>query len=442
MDLFRYKDGRLWCEGVAAEELAGRYGTPTYVYSRGTLVHHLDELSRGFAPVDPFVCFSVKSCPNVHVLRTLVERGAGMDVVSLGEMHRALAAGCPPERIVFAGVGKDEAELRAALVGSTDPGYAGAPRPIAMINAESAAEVDRIARVAAGLGVRAGVAVRVNPLVEAGGHAYIKTATHASKFGVTFDQCAQIAAAYRGSPSVWVRGVHVHIGSSITTPEPYEEAITRVVGLVERLGSEGTAIDHVDIGGGFAADYTTGQAPAIPTYAQRVVPLLLPLRRRGVRVMLEPGRMIAGNSGVLLVRVLYVKRSAEKTFVICDAGMNALLRPALYDAFHFVWPVRVGPGHEPVRRERTPGMAGLASVDVVGPLCESGDFLARDRALPPVEPGDVLAVFTAGAYGMSMANRYNSRGLPAEVMVSGEASRLVRRRESVDDVIAHELDAG
>ncbi len=450
MDHFEYRDGGLWCEAVDVAHIAGRAGTPTYVYSAATLRLHYDRLAAAFAELNPLICFAVKSCPNLSVLRVLAERGAGMDVVSGGELMRADLAGVPRGRIVYAGVGKTEAEIRMAL------GADGSGRePIGHFNVESAEEFGVIDGLARAAGVAARALIRVNPQVQAGGHDYIATAKKDSKFGVDFDTAGRLfaAAARRepGAPGLHPRGLHIHIGSAINDAGPHTRAVERLLALADEIDAAvnagdgpGAVIDTLDIGGGFGADYSTGDAPPATAFAERIVPLLRERVKRGVRVILEPGRTIAASAGVLLTRVLYVKTpgaaagGSGKRFIICDAGMHTLLRPALYGAFHFIWPARVPAGLVPPRRCERPDLPGLSPADVVGPICESGDFLAKDRMLPDVKRGDLLAVFTAGAYGMSMASRYNSHPLPAEVLVDGDGAAVVREREGVDELTRHE----
>ncbi len=455
MDHFAYEAGRLRCEGVDLHALAERVGTPTYVYSSATLRMHYDRLAAAFAELRPTICFAVKSCPNIHVLRVLAERGAGMDVVSGGELMRAELAGVPRERIVYAGVGKTDAEIGLAL-------GAGGKGPIGYFNVESEAECAVIDSMAREMGVKARALIRVNPEVAAGGHAYIATAKEDSKFGVRFDAAKRLFASHgtrtraggaggADAPGLCAVGLHIHIGSSINDAEPHARAIERTLTLADEINSvarrstggtaSADAVETLDIGGGFGADYTTGDAPPATVFAERIVPLLRGRVGKGLRVILEPGRTIAASAGVLLARVQFVKPSlagAGKRFIVCDAGMHTLVRPALYGAFHFIWPVRVPEGLVPLRRAERPELPGLAPADVVGPICESGDFLAKDRRLPEVKRGDLLAVFTAGAYGMSMASRYNSHPLPAEVLVDGSEARIVRERERAADVVAHE----
>jgi diaminopimelate decarboxylase len=447
MDHFTYRDGDLYAEEVPVAQIAASVGTPTYVYSAATLRLHVRRLREAFAPIDPLICFAVKCCPNVHVLRTLAAEGCGMDVVSGGELARALAAGVAREKIVFAGVGKTDAEIGAALACAGGGGVEGAPMevergPIGLFNVESEPEFEVLARAAREMRVHARCALRVNPGVKAGGHDYVTTATPDSKFGVGIDHARELLAKFGREKHLQLCGLHVHIGSSILSAEPYAEAVRRVLALADEAQRLGARIEVLDIGGGFGADYHTGDAPSAQEFARVIVPLLEARVRAGLRVIIEPGRTIAANAGVLVTRVLYVKHAHAKKFIVTDAGMQTLLRPSLYGAFHFIWPVRVGPHHEPVRRDEKLDLPGLEVADVVGPVCESGDFLAKARALPLVARGDLLAVYSAGAYGMSMASRYNSHPLPAEVLVDGQTWREVRRRESVTDLLAHELRVG
>lgn len=430
MDHFKYTDGLLQCESIPVEAIAEHAGTPCYVYSSATLVDHYERLAEAFAPLDPLICYAMKSCSNLAVCSALAKRGAGMDLVSGGELHRARLAGVAMERCVFAGVGKSDAEIEAAL--EADLGW---------FNIESEAEFENIRRIATARGTSCRAALRVNPDVDPQTHEYTSTGKRASKFGVDLERAGDFFQAYAGDPHCRLCGLHMHIGSPIYSVEPYVESLDKVLVAIDALQSAGHTIEMLDIGGGFGADYETDQSPPVAAYAQELVPRLKAHVRNGLTLVLEPGRTITANAGVLLIRVLYVKRSGGRTFVICDGGMNTLLRPSLYDAFHFIWPARVASELVPLRRELVPELPGLEPMDVVGPICESGDFLARDRALPPMRRGDLLAVFSAGAYGMSMASRYNSQPLPAEVMVEGGQARVVRRRETYDDLTAHEGEA-
>lgn len=438
MDHFAYRDGELHCQDRPVSEIAAHTGTPVYVYCRQTLTDHYQRLVSAFAAIAPEVRFAVKACSNIHVLRALAELGAGMDVVSGGELHRALVAGVPRARIAFAGVGKTDSEIRAALGGGSGGGGDG---PIGVFNIESEAEYEVIASAARSMGVVAQAAVRVNPDVQAGGHEYIATGHRASKFGVSATDAKRMIRRFHNDRAVRLEGIHVHIGSSIVDAEPYKRALAAVLAMIDELAAEGIVVKVLDVGGGFGADYQTGQAPPAEVFAAAMVPMLAPYVARGLKVMIEPGRSISANAGVLLTRVLYVKQNGGKKFVVCDAGMNTLIRPSLYGAFHFVWPTSVAPAYEPPRREERPPVAGLEECEVVGPVCESGDFLAKGRPLPPVARGDLLAVFAAGAYGMSMASRYNSHPLPAEVLVESSRPRVIRLRETEGDLVEHELRA-
>lgn len=442
MDHFHYRDGELFAEDVPLARVAAEVGTPTYVYSAATLRMHLHKIQKAFAPLRARVCFAVKCCSNLAVLRTLVREGAGLDVVSGGEIHRARLAGADPSSVVFAGVGKTDAEIREALAWSRDAaaGAADGSEPVhgVIFNIESEPEYMAIAAIARAMGIRARAALRVNPGVKAGGHDYISTGTEANKFGVSPAHARAMLARFGNDPHLRLSGVHVHIGSSILDTAPYVETVRRTLEIIDQAKADGVVIDTLDLGGGFGADYQTGDAPAAAEYARVITPLLQERADKGLRIILEPGRAIAANAGVLLTRVLFVKVEGTKKFVVCDAGMHTLIRPSLYDAFHFIWPASVSPQHEPVRRAERPDLPGLEVCDVVGPVCESGDFLAKDRALPAVARGDLLTVYSAGAYGAAMSSRYNSHPLPAEVMVDGANFEVIRRRETYDDLVAME----
>ena len=440
MDHFHYMDGVLHADGVALSDLAERVGTPTYVYSAATLIDHYQRLTTAFAPLAPLVCFSLKSCSNIHIARLLVERGAGLDVVSGGELHRARLAGCPGDRIAFAGVGKTAAEIAYALGAPGRGELAGAAPggPIGLFNVESEAELDLLDSIAGDLGVRANAALRVNPDVDPGSHRYTTTGKRENKFGVDLARARTILFDRPVHAPTRLSGLHVHIGSPVYDPASYVEALARVFALMDDLATRGVRITTLDLGGGFGADYETGRSPSAADYAAALLPLLGPRAGAGLGIVLEPGRSLVANAGVLLTRVQYVKVSGEKRFVICDAGMQTLLRPALYEAFHFVWPVCVEPEHVPPRRAADLHLPGLVMCDVVGPICESADFLALGRLLPPVRRGDVLAVLTAGAYGFTQASRYNSRPFPAEVLVAGHDARVIRARETLNDLVVHE----
>jgi diaminopimelate decarboxylase len=448
MDHFAYRDGRLFAEDADLSAVAARVGTPLYVYSAATLTLHYQRLRDAFKALDPLICFSVKSCPNIGVLRHLASLGAGMDVVSGGELVRARLAGVPPERIVYAGVGKSDAEIISALGRpSTDEPKPEQTSPIALFNIESEAEFQNIASIAQALGVKAHAALRVNPDVDPVTHKYTTTGTAETKFGVDITRAHAFFKKYDGHPNLKLSGIHVHLGSPVMSAEPYVQAIKKILALIDELEAYGHRIDTINLGGGFGADYVSGKSPSAQMYADAIVPLLKDRMEhrwastgRRTRIVLEPGRSIVASAGVLLTRVEYIKTGGSKKFLVCDAGMHTLVRPALYEAFHFIWPVNVAPQHEPTVRVERPDLPALEECDVVGPICETGDFLAKDRPLPPVTRGDLLCVFTAGAYGMSMASRYNSHPLPAEVLVNGSEAKLVRTRETYADLVAHELD--
>jgi len=434
MDRFSYRDGELFAEDVPVRAIAEAAGTPCFVYSRATLEDHYDRLVEAFAPIDPLVCYSVKSCGNLGVLRVLAERGAGMDVVSGGELFRACAAGVPASKCVYAGVGKTDAEIRGAI-----------REGLGLFNCESEQEFENIARIAAAERATVRVALRINPDVDPKTHGYTSTGKKETKFGVDLERARRFFATYGRDPHAKLEGLHLHIGSPIYTVDPYREAMTKTAALVDELARDGFDIRSIDLGGGFGADYESAQSPPLKDYAAAIIPIAKPLHDRGIRFILEPGRTIVANAGILVVQVLYTKTSGDKRFAICDAGMNALLRPSHYGSFHFIWPVAPGEALTPTRRAIDP-MVGdpaardrIVAQDVVGPLCETGDFLALDRPLPAsLARGDLLAVFTAGAYGMSMASRYNSSPLPAEVLVSGGSSEIVRERETYESLVEHE----
>ncbi len=424
MDHFCYQDGVLHCESVAAPALCERFGTPLYVYSRRTFLEHYDRLSAAFAELNPTICYAVKSCHNLAILRMLSQRGAAFDVVSGGELRRIEEAGVDPARAVFAGVGKTDDEISSAL----DTG-------IGCFNVESEGELGRIAAIAEARGVVARVALRVNPDVDPKTHVYTTTGKRETKFGIDLDRARRVISDLDGRAGIDLAGFHMHLGSPVNTIEPYIESIEKTLELVAACRADGHRITMLNIGGGFGAHYDDDEAPSASAYAQRIVPLLA---GKGLDIILEPGRSIAANAGVLLTRVLYTKRSGERRFVIVDAAMTELLRPALYGSFHFAWPVVVPDEMVPPRRSADLAVDGCVVVDLVGPVCESGDFLAKDRALPPLTRGDLVCVFSAGAYGSVMSSQYNSRCRAAEVLVGGSEARLIRRRETYDDLLATE----
>jgi len=426
MDYFEYKGERLFCENVAVAEIAAAAGTPLYVYSSATLLHHYRAIADAFADLKPMICYSIKSLANIHVLRLLARSGSGFDVVSGGELARARAAGCDCARVVYAGVGKTDGEIDQAI-------QAG----IGLFNVESEAEFENLSCLAAAAGKTIRAALRVNPDVDPRTHRYTSTGKKETKFGVDIERAERFFDRYGRDPHVALDAIHLHIGSPVYTPEPYVEAIRKTLQLIARLRGRGFAIRTLDIGGGFGADYGQDRSPLAGDYADRIVPLL---RGKGLEIVLEPGRQISCNAGILLTRVLYVKQGGERNFVIVDAAMTDLIRPALYEAEHFIYPAGLGPNVPPPQRRMDFAPPGGSKVDVVGGVCENADFLARDRVLPPTRRGDLLAVFSAGAYGFVMSSQYNSRPRAAEVLVEGDAWRVIRRRETYDDLIAAERD--
>ena len=405
------REGVLLCDGVALAAAAERFGTPLYVYSRAALVEAYSTYERAFAAVPHRICYALKANGNGHLLRLLAGLGAGADIVSGFELELALRAGFPPERIVFAGVGKTEAEIDLGIeLGIGD------------FNAESEAELLRISAAAARRGRSTRVSLRVNPDIDPRSHPYISTGLRENKFGVDIALAPEILGRARGLPGIAVVGVQCHIGSQITDLAPLGEAAREVARLSRRLLDEGFPLEMIDLGGGLGVDYEGGRSPDPARLAEVILPALegLPLT-----LFLEPGRSLLAPAGALLTRVLYLKENRGRRFVIVDAGMNDLLRPSLYEAFHRIEPV-VARGRAVVR------------ADIVGPVCETGDFLARDRDLEPVEPGDLLAVRDAGAYGYAMASNYNQRPRPAEVLVEDGRVRLIRRRETLEDLVRTE----
>jgi diaminopimelate decarboxylase len=424
MDVFAYRDGGLYCEDVSVAELAAVYGTPLYIYSRSHLENAFDAMATAFAALTPKLCFSIKSCSNLHILRLLRRRGAAFDAVSIGEVQRALEAGADAGDIVFAGVGKTQEEIDAALA-----------LGVGCFNVESAEELAALSACVAATSRPATAALRVNPDVDAHTHPYTTTGKEENKFGIAFDVARKLFAEHDPSGRLRLTGLHVHIGSPVNTVAPYVETVERTLALIDELAAAGTQIDLLNLGGGWGTRYRDDDAPDIAAYAEALVPLLAD---RGLHIHLEPGRSIAANAGLLVARTVYRKINRSRRFVIVDAAMNDLVRPALYNAYHFIWPVNPDAEFVPTGRDAQAGMDGLSPADVVGPVCESGDFLAKARPLPPVDPQDLLAVFSAGAYGSVMASQYNSRPRAAEVLVTGSQHRLIRRRETYDDLVAAE----
>jgi diaminopimelate decarboxylase len=412
MNHFEYRDGTLHCEGVPLAAIADAVGTPAYVYSAATLERHYDVFKQAFAPRAVSVAFAVKANANIAVIATLARKGAGADTVSEGEIKRALKAGVPADRIIFSGVGKTEDELAFAV-----------KTGVHQINVESIAEMAALSRVAAALGKRAPLAIRVNPDVGAGGHDKISTGKSDAKFGVSNDQALQLYARAHVDPHLDAKGLAVHIGSQIKDLAPLEAAFKVMRGLVERLRADGMSVERLDLGGGLGVPYFNEPDPPSPAdYAAMVRRVTDGL---DIALAFEPGRMIAGNAGILLSRVIRIQERPQRPILVLDAGMNDLLRPAMYEAFHEIRAVRATEGER-------------SAYDVVGPICETGDTFARNRALPPLAAGDLVAFMTAGAYGATMASTYNARELVAEVLVRGDRFDVVRRRWNVEEQMALE----
>jgi len=418
MNHFEYRDGELACENVPLAMIAEAVGTPAYVYSSATLERHftvLREALRGAGRGEPLIAYAVKANSNLSVLKTLFALGAGADTVSEGEIRRALAAGAPPERIIFSGVGKTAEELAFAVEAG-----------VAEINVESEPELDLLSKVASAKGVRQTIAIRINPDVAAGGHAKIATGQADAKFGVSMSEAERLYAKASNSPGVRPVGVACHIGSQISDLAPMEAAFGKMKALVQRLRAEGLSVERLDLGGGLGAPYFSQPDPPSPqTYAAMVKRAIGDL---DVQLAFEPGRVIAANAGVLLARVIHVHERPEgRRFLVLDAAMNDLVRPAMYEAYHDIKPVR----------EPAPGAEAVV-YDVVGPVCETGDTFARERSLPPLKAGDLVAFLSAGAYGAAMASEYNSRLLVPEVMVRGSDMAIVRPRPTYEEMLARE----
>lgn len=425
MHHFHLKNRQLFVEGVSVESLVRKHGSPLYVYSAQTALDHFQRLDTALAPLDHMICYAMKANSNLALLKTLAKAGSGFDIVSGGELFRILKAGGRPDRCTFAGVGKTREDIEFAL-----------KQGVYSFNVESEAELRFIDQVAGKLKKKAPIAIRVNPNVDAHTHAKITTGTYENKFGIAFEEIEKLYARASRLKNVRLRGVQMHIGSQITEVKPFVAAVKKMIPLVERLRDR-YALEFFDIGGGLGIVYQPAlasgeanwwkqkkQTPLTPaTYAQHLVPILKPL---GLRILVEPGRFIVGNAGILVTEVLYVKKTGRKNFVIVDAAMNDLIRPAFYDSYHEIVPLKAKGGGK------------LISSDVVGPVCESGDYFAKDRPLPPLKAGDRIALLSAGAYGFVMSSNYNSRPRAAEVLVKGNKAKVARARETWDDLIRGE----
>lgn len=415
MTHFALKNGVLHAESVALPSIAEQFGTPAYVYSRAALSEALQEfhdvLGAHPAGAGALVCYAVKANSNLAILNLFARLGAGFDIVSGGELQRVLAAGADPQKVVFSGVGKTAAEMKLALEAG-----------IFCFNIESIPEIERLNEVAGQLGKTAPVSLRVNPNVDPKTHPYISTGLKEAKFGVAYDDALALYRRAAALPNIAVAGIDCHIGSQLLDPSPFAEALDRILALIDQLAAEGIAVHHIDLGGGLGIQYRADEAQ--PTVASYLNPLLDKLQGRGLKVVLEPGRRLVGNAGLLLTRVEFLKEGEAKNFAIIDAAMNDLMRPALYEAWHDIDPV-------------VPRVGATRDYDVVGPVCETGDFLGQARPLN-LQPGDLLAVMSAGAYGMAMASNYNTRPRAVEVMVDGDQVHVIRQRETVEQLYAGE----
>jgi diaminopimelate decarboxylase len=424
MDYFEYKQGSLFAENVSIETIAEEVGTPVYIYSKATFKDHLQKIQQAYSRLDTTICFSVKACGNINILRFMAEVGSGFDIVSGGELYRALQAGGDPSKIVYAGVGKTDDEINEAL----DAG-------IGYFNIESEEELENLIRLAQQKKTQTRAALRVNPDVEVKTHDFLKTGKKETKFGVDIERALKVFSDYGDNGAVSLSAIHLHLGTGGKKIDPYVEAVEKIIPLIDKLRSQGNTIEAIDLGGGYGADYESGTVPSAVEYASGIVPLL---KDKDIKLILEPGKSICANAGIMVTRVLYTKRGGRKKFIIVDAGMNDLIRPSLYDAFHFIWPVKVDQKFVPPQREEALQLDGTEVVDVVGPICEGADFFAKDRAMPQTKRGDLVSVFTAGAYGFTMSSNYNARTRTAEVLVDGDKFSVIRKREKYEDLIALE----
>jgi diaminopimelate decarboxylase len=424
MDFFNYRNGRLFAEDVDIEKIAESVGTPVYIYSRATILDHFEKIKKAFAKLDTTICYSIKACGNINILKILADSGSGFDIVSGGELYRAQQAGADMKKIVYAGVGKTDEEIITALKAG-----------IGYFNIESEAELENLIKLAEETSKKTKAALRVNPDVDPKTHKHITTGTKETKFGVDIERAEKVFAQYGKNDYVNLCAIHIHLGSGGKTIDPYCEAVEKILPLIEKLRGKGFKIEALDLGGGYGADYQTDTVPTAADYADSIVPLL---KDKNLKLILEPGKSIVANAGILLTKVLYLKQGGSKKFVIVDAGMNDLIRPSLYSAFHFIWPAKVEEKFTHLKRTEKLDIKGLEFVDIVGPICEGTDFFAKDRAVPPVKRGDLISIFTAGAYGFTMASNYNARPLPPEVLVDGKNFTVIRRRQTLEEMVVPE----
>ena len=422
MQSFSYRNNELFCEDVPVARLAEQFGTPLWIYSKSFLLGQLRQIQTAFAEVEPVICYSVKANSTLGVLKVMRDAGSSFDVVSGGELYRVKAAGGDTSKVVFAGVGKTDEEIRFALENN-----------ILMFDVESEQELDAIASVAGSMGVVGNVALRLNPDIDAKTHAKTTTGKKGNKFGMDIERFRELAAKVLRDKRLALKGIHMHLGSPILTTEPYEAAGQKAIEVVEALRQDGHDINWINLGGGFGISYRENEGLPAEAYAKVIVPAV---KAAKCRLALEPGRFVVGNSCILVSKVVFTKREGGKLFVIQDGAMNDLIRPAMYDSFHRLWPV-TSPVTMPDNVEGQ--IPGCEKTDVVGPICESSDYFAKDRYLPPMKRDDLLAVFSAGAYGSAMSSNYNSRPRAAEILVDGSNFTVIRRRESYADLVAHEI---
>ena len=421
---FTYMNNQLYCEGVAVKDIIAETGTPAYIYSKHGFIDRYQKLQKAFSDiVDTTVCYSVKSCSNINILRELAQAGCGFDIVSGGELYRVLAAGGDPRKVAFAGVAKTEEEIKYAL-----------ENDILLFNCESEEEVINIDRIAAEMHKIAPVSLRINPDVDAKTHAKTTTGKKENKFGIDFARAMQLVSRLSNYKNIILKGVDVHIGSPVNSVEPFREAVERVADFVKTCPD---TIEYFDTGGGFGLLYDEEDVPSFTDYAQAIAPVI---KEAGKKLIIEPGRSIAGNSGILVGQVQYTKSNGVKNFVMINAGMNDLVRPAMYDSYHFLWPVETG--HMP-ESKLFPELSGnnlFITQDVVGPICESSDVFCKERDLPDLNRGDLIAIFSAGAYGFSMSSNYNSHTRAVEVLVENQKWKTIRKREKWEDLIRAEKE--
>lgn len=413
MDWFNYKDQELYAEDVRLQDMAEQYGTPLYVYSKATLERHISTIDGAFMGIDHLTCYSVKANPTAALLTLIAQHGLGADIVSGGELFMALRSGIPAHKIVYSGVGKTESEIQYALESG-----------ILMFNVESESELHTINRVAGEMDAVAPISFRINPDVDPKTHPYISTGLKKNKFGIPHEEAVRVYREASKLPNIDVIGIDAHIGSQLVDVSPFSDAVKRLIGLIESIKDAGIGLKIIDIGGGLGIRYYDETPPDPSEWAQAIIPFI---KENGLKLIIEPGRSMMGNTGILLTKVLYIKKNGDKTFVIVDAGMNDIARPSLYGSYHGVVPVRE---HK----------SDKVTVDIVGPICESGDFIAKDREMPLPAEGDYLAVLSAGAYGMSMASNYNARPRAASLLVDKNTVRLVNRRETYEDLVAREIE--